>query len=369
MKKELIISTYDSLGNPYYSGGGAIAIHEVAKRFVEEYRVTVLTGNYKGAKNRVFDAVHYSHIGPSWFGPQTSQILFHFVLPFYVLTRNFDYWIENFTPPISTSFLPLFTKKPVIGLVHMLSAEDMKRKYKLPFDLIEKIGLRFYKYFIVLSKSAKNKIQKINSRAEILVTKNGISIPEKVKEYSKRSKSFILFLGRIEVDQKGLDLLLKNYQIVFKKTKLPLKIAGTGSKREIDKLKSLLEEYNLEGIVELVGQVSGPHKHKILSEASIVVIPSRFETFSITALEAIAYNIPLICCDIDGMKWVPKGDSVKFKYNSSECLTKKLIDLQLNEDKRISISNNQKTTSKNYSWNSVFVEYNNFIHQLLNKNE
>lgn len=364
MKKELIISTYDSQGNPYYSGGGASAIHEVAKRFVDEYRVTILTGNYQGAKDKMIDAVHYKHIGPSSFGPSTSQIFFHLLLPFYILTSSFDYWIENFTPPISTSFLPLFTRKPVIGLVHMLSGEDMKRKYKLPFDLVEKIGLKLYKYFIVLSESTKLKIQNLNIKAKVLVTKNGIFRPRNLRDYTKRSRSYILFLGRIEVDQKGLDLLINSYQEVYKKTKTPLKIAGTGSQPELDKLRKLIKHNNLDSVVEMVGQVSGQNKHKILSGASIVVIPSRFETFSITALESISYNIPLVCCDINGMKWIPDGDSDKFTFDSSECLAKTLISLQKNEAKRFKMSTNQKNTVKDFSWSSVFSEYSNFLKEI-----
>ena len=365
MKRELIISTYDSLGNPHYSGGGADAIHTVAKELAKDFRVTILTADFPGAKNHFVDAIHYQYIGIKKAGPLLGQALFHLMLPFFVLTKKHDLWIESFTPPISTSFLPLFTRKPVVGLIHMLSGADMRRKYKLPFDWVENFGLRFYKNFIVLSESTKERLLKIKKTARILVTKNGIVPPKNLKDYSLRRKDYFLFLGRIEVNQKGLDLLLKNFNSVYNQTGTPLKIAGTGVKAEIDKLNILISKYNLQDKVELVGRVAGAEKHNLLSHASIVIIPSRFETFSITALESIAYNVPFVCCDIPGMRWIPKGDSVKFVYNSSASLAKKIVFLQKNEALKKQITQNQKITVKNFSWKKISEEYKTFLNQVV----
>jgi len=365
MKRELIISTYDSLGNPHYSGGGADAVHAVAKELADEFRITILAANFPGAKNRFVDAVHYHYIGLSFVGPQLGQALFHLQLPFYVLTKHFDIWVESFTPPISTSFLPLFTRKPVVGLIHMLSGADMRRKYGLPFDWVEDLGLRLYKNFIVLSESTKEKLLKIKKTAHILVTKNGIEKPKSLKDYTLRKKDYFLFIGRIEVDQKGLDLLLKNFISVYKQTGLPLKIAGSGTVAEMEKLTKLIAKYDLHSCVELLGRVVGAEKHQLLSHASIIVIPSRFETFSITALESIAYNVPLLCCNIPGMRWIPKGDSVKFTYNSSSSLAKNLISLQKNEVLKKQISQNQKLTVKNFSWKKISEEYKTFLNQIV----
>ena len=128
-KPKIIISSYDDLKNPYYAGGGAVVVHEVFKRLKESYKVKVITGKYPGSIDEIVDGVVYERIGTNFFGPRLGQLIFQVILPFYALTEKFDLWVESFTPPFSTAFLPLFSKKPVVGLVHMLSAQDMQMSW------------------------------------------------------------------------------------------------------------------------------------------------------------------------------------------------------------------------------------------------
>lgn len=365
IKKDVVISSYDSIDNPFYSGGGAIAVHAVARRLTKKFRVTILTASFKGSKNNITDGVKYQYISWPFFGPQVGQIVFQVLLPFFALSKKYDCWIESFTPPFSTSFLQLYTKKPVIGLVHMLSGEDMNRKYNLPFQAVESIGLKTYKYFIVLSENIKNKIAKVNNFAKFLVTKNGIDIPKRLPDYSNKVDEYILFIGRIEVNQKGLDLLIAAYKKVFEQHRLVLKIAGSGSQAEIEKLKALIVKNNLQDKVQLLGRVNGPEKIKTITKASLIVISSRFETFSITALEAITYGIPLICFDIQGMSWIPKHLSLRAKSFSTNSLASRINTLLSSKTKRSNMSQLQIKESKKYSWDKVAMEYENFLTEII----
>lgn len=364
MRKNLVISTYDSIGNPYYSGGGAQSIHEVSKRLNQDYKVTVIAGNYPKAKEKFTDGVHYRYMGTKLFGPKVGQIIYHLCLPLAVLTNKHDLWIENFTPPISTSFLPLFTKKPVVGLVHMLSGEDMRRKFGFPFDIIEKFGLKLYKHFIVLSKNNQERIKLTNPNANFLITKNGVDIPKKLLPYQKRNKKHILFLGRIEINQKGLDTLISAYSQLNETVSIPLVIAGGGEKSEIENLKNIIRDHGLQDKVKLVGRVSGQKKDWYLKHASLVVIPSRYETFSVTALEAISYNIPLICSDVDGMKWILNNNAIKFPSGSVEgllrSLSKLLEDTKLQEE----MTKLQSSTANQFNWDLIVGSYKKFLNNL-----
>ena len=195
-KPKIIISSYDDSKNPYYGGGGAVAVHEIAKRLVSEYEITVLTGKYPNSKDENIDGVIYKRVGVSSGYAKLDQLFFHLVLLTRVRDENFDIWIESYTPPFSTSFLPLFTKKPVIGLVHMLSAADMERKYKLPFHLIENLGLRLYENFIVQSEESKKKILQINLKSQVYVIPPGVTLSEK----KSRIKQHILFIRYCFID-------------------------------------------------------------------------------------------------------------------------------------------------------------------------
>src|SRR5947209_2354 len=110
-KLSIIISSYDDIKNPVYGGGGAQAVHQLAKKLAARYTVTVLTGTYKKAKNEMVDKVLYKRVGSDIFGHKIGQLLFQYALLRHAKKGNFDIWIESSTPPFTFSLLPLFCKK------------------------------------------------------------------------------------------------------------------------------------------------------------------------------------------------------------------------------------------------------------------
>lgn len=354
--KNIIISNYDDVNNSHYGGGGAIAVHEVAKRLVKYFKVKVITGKSYGLKNDNIDGVNYQRIGIEMnFIPQISQIIYSLCLPFYVKTENYNVWIESFTPPFSTGFLQLFTKKPVIGLVHMLSGSEMRRKFKFPFDVIEKYGLKTYNHIIVNSISIKNKIVGINKHAKVITIGNGI---DKIRKHNENS-DYALFLGRIDIDQKGLDLLLNSWININKK----LIIAGNSD--ELDNLNQSIEDLGLQEKVTTVDKVSGKEKIELFSNAAFVVIPSRFETYSVVALESFSYGLPVVCFDIAGLEWIPQGAAIKvFPYNTTS-FASACNALFKNRKRRNRMGSIGKTYAGKYRWNSIALKYKNYISTLI----
>ncbi|MBM2817806.1 MAG: hypothetical protein HW401_396 [Parcubacteria group bacterium] len=362
IKKRIIFSSYDDVKNPEYGGGGAVAIHEIAKRLTDRFEIIVITGSYKGSSNEKIDDVAYKRIKTHYLGAKIGQLIFHFFLPFYSVCLKYDLWIESFTPPFSTSFLPIFAGKPVIGLVHMLSGEDMSRKYNIPFYLIEKVGLKAYDYFIVLNQESKDEIKKINKNAEIQIISNGVYMPEIRKTHCPEH---ILFLGRIEINQKGLDLLLKAFSIVRDKINYKLAIAGSGNNNELKKLKKIIESYDLMGKINLLGKVGGYEKEDAFRKSAFVVIPSRFETLSLVALEAMSFGLPVISFEIEGMKWISANCCIKAKPFSEIDLAQKMLDLSQDVQKREIMGDNGRQFALQFEWGKKAIEYENYILNIL----
>ena len=362
-KKRIVFSQYDDIKNPHYAGGGAYAVHEIAKRSAKNYKVTVVTGNYPNALTGISDGIKYMRLGPSFLGPKLGQLIYHILLPFAVKRTKHDIWLESFTPPFSTSFTPLFTDKPVVGLVHMLSGYDMRRKYRLPFDWVEKIGIKKYQNFIVMNKADREKILKINPGAKVEIIGNGLNLPRRV---SKVDSQHILYLGRIEVDQKGLDLLIKAYSAYKNKIKLPLLIAGSGQGEELKHLNNLLDKNNIKKKVILTGRVSGKKKADLFKKAVFVVIPSRYETFSIVALEALSYGVPLLTFDLDGLSWIPKKCRLTADNENWKKFGRLIYRLYSDKSLRDRMSLSAKKASKNYSWDKKYKEYQKFIDEVIN---
>jgi len=357
---KIVISSYDDIHNPHYGGGGAIAVHEVARRLAQKaFDVTVLTGKFNGSKNLLIDNVNYKRIGIDvLFAPQLSQLIYSLILPFYVVNLHYDIWIESFTPPFSTNFLQIFTQKPVVGLVHMLAGEDMKRKYLLPFNLIENIGIKTYKYFIVSTNIFKNKIKLINKHAQINVISNGI---DRVRGNSGKAR-YALFLGRLELNQKGLDLLIQSWQYV----KGSLIIAGKGN--DYKKIVKMIGNLKLANKITLVGFAAGIKREQLLRDAAFVVVPSRFETFSMSALEAFSYGLPIVCYDIEGLRWTPKNAVIKtlaFDNRSYAAGCNKLF----NENemrKRMGIS--AKNYARQHTWRLAGEKFRITVEKILKHN-
>ncbi len=211
MKTKIIISSYDDLKNPVYSGGGAYAVHQLAKRLSKKYSVTVVTGSFKKAKNQMIDNVSYVRIGSCVFGHKIGQLIYQFALLKYSRNQKYDLWIESTTPPFTFSLLSKYSKKPVIAWVNMLCGEDMQRKYKLNFRVIEQELCKLYKHIITPTDWVKKEVLKMNKDSEVSTITLGLEKKTAIKNVINNFmlKNYLLFLGRIEVDQKGLDLLIK----------------------------------------------------------------------------------------------------------------------------------------------------------------
>src|SRR5690606_32257467 len=101
---------------------------------------------------------------------------------------------------------------------------------------------------------------------------------------SRESGHYVLFLGRLEREQKGLDLLMQAWTRICAPLDIPLVIAGEGPARP--EIEAWIQREQLGPLVRLIGRVEGRAKRDALRGARVFAMPSRFETFGITALEA-----------------------------------------------------------------------------------
>jgi glycosyltransferase involved in cell wall biosynthesis len=108
---------------------------------------------------------------------------------------------------------------------------------------------------------------------------------------------YVLFIGRLDMEHKGLDLLLRAWSKVCGPARIPLVIAGEGEARA--ELEAAISRDGLGEWVRIIGRVEGDAKRAAFTGSRIVVVPSRYETFGIVALEAMAAGKPVICFNIE----------------------------------------------------------------------
>lgn len=116
---------------------------------------------------------------------------------------------------------------------------------------------------------------------------------------TENSKVKLLFLGRIG-DRKGiydlLEVIHKDPQFFRKHCKLL--IGGDG---EVEKLKKIINHYQISDIVDYIGFVSGDIKKEVLKSSDIYLLPSYNEGLPISILEAMSYAKPVISTNVGGI--------------------------------------------------------------------
>lgn len=117
---------------------------------------------------------------------------------------------------------------------------------------------------------------------------------EKCDRVLNDSKVNIVCVGRLH-ECKGYDRLIN---VVAKlenkyKNKLHIEIYGDGGEK--DKLSSMIAEYNLKDIIFLKGRVNNPYKY--IKNNDLFILCSRFETFGLVIVEAMALGVPVFALE------------------------------------------------------------------------
>jgi glycogen synthase len=291
---------YDDVGNPWCGGGGALRAFKVNQCLAKNNDITVITGNYTNAKNEMVDNVRFIRIGSglSYF---LSRLSFSLSIPYFINKFESDIVI-NECSYFSPCFADIYTKRPVINIIHHLIGKHSFRIYPLlglyPF-LVEKMFLKTIKNLITSAEQIRNDIQRTARLEKSVSIANGVA--EEWYDLTPEEKPFVLFLGRIDIYMKGLDILLESFAGVDKNHDIILKIAGGGKSREVLRLKNLIELSGMKNRIECLGKVSEEEKKELMRTCQFLVMPSRFEGWGITALEANAAGKPVLGTRIKGL--------------------------------------------------------------------
>jgi glycogen(starch) synthase len=360
---------YDDIDNPWVGGGGALRVYEICRRLAKKHDITVITGKYPGSCSCEKSGVLYKRIGipKSYF---LSRLTYGLNAWRYIIGKDYDLIVDEFSAH-SPCFTPFFTRKPVIASLQNLYAVHALKSHRLLgllFILFEKCGLRLYKNFIPGSPFLKNKLENEILKDERIKAE---VIPNGVEEFlfSGRvtEKNYILFLGRIDIYHKGLDILLTAFENIADKIKnLDLLIAGGG--RDEKRLKNLIAKSNVKERIKFIGRVyEREEKRKLLSEALFVCTPSRFETWPLVPIEAGACGKAVIATKIPG-NWdaVKEGETgVLIKPDDAGSLFKAMLRLLEDVNLRKKLGGNAEQWARKFLWGEIAKKQENFYYRCL----
>jgi glycosyltransferase involved in cell wall biosynthesis len=360
---------FDDLEQPW-GGGQARRTYEVNRQLAAErgWQIMVVTGSYSGARPREVAVgagrLRYRRAGG---GPFPLNVL-TFLASFPLLARRYghDLLVEDFTTPVGPGLAPRWTDRPAIGSAQFLFADQMARKYRLPFDRLERAALASggYRHLVALAESGAARLRAAAPQAEVRVIPQGVNTEDFVPEGEiDGGGEHVLYLGRLDVDQKGLDVLLAAWARLRPEERPELLVAGGG--REQVAVARLILELRLEGSVRLMGVVRGEEKRRLLRGARFLVMPSRYETFGISAVEALAAGKPVVASRVAGLEEAAQGGAVWVPPGDAPALAAAVRQLWADADQRRALGRAGREAVSDLTWDRVAREQGTYYEKVV----
>jgi len=357
----ILHTIYDHPDNPWVGGGGAIRALELNRRLVSRgHKVTVLSGAYAGARDGTDEGIELCFLGnQSGYLKSTFSFAYHANLFAKSRAHEYDVVVEDFAP-----WNPVFTYRlgqvpSVLHVNHREGLNLLKRRpiSGLPFFLLEKYYPSRFRHVTALSDWTRRKI----NRPDALVLPAGIR-EDLVEEgarlagSAKRERT-VVFVGRLEINNKGLDTLL---EAIGRMDGIRLVVAGKG--RDEGRLMEMARGLP----VDFLGFVSEEEKRGLLSRAGVFVLPSRFEGWGIAVLEAAACGAPVVVSDIPELSYaVDGGFGRSFRTGDPGDLARVLGGILSDSETPGAMGRKGREFAASHNWDSIADLYEQYLQDIV----
>lgn len=354
--KILLVNWQDRL-NPQ-SGGAEIHLHEIFSRLARGgHRVTMLVSGWNGAPEReTVDGMEVHRVGSRHtfgaFAPAAGRRL--------LAGSGYDLVVEALNKvPV---FTPLWTRTPVVLLVHHLFGTDAFREASFPVAaltwLLERpLPLAYHEVPVqAISRSTADDLAARGLRAaDLRVIHPGVDpaffAPDPA--VPRRAEPTFLYLGRLQ-RYKGVDRLLQAAaRLRDRGVAVRLVIGGKGEFEP--ELRRLARRLRIEDRVEFVGFVSEERKRDLLRTSWANVFPSPKEGWGITNVEAAACGTPSVASDAPGLREsVRDGETgVLVPVNDVDALADALADLAARPERVEELGRAARRFALRLSWDAA----------------
>lgn len=362
------------------SGGPARVAYEISKKLVERgHEVTVYTTD--GFKHRLdveknkpvdVDGIRtYYFRNLSSYLAGKSSLPIPYYLPVVAMKdiKGFDIVHIHEHRTVLAAVACHYAKKHNISYVVQAHGSILptfqKQTFKKIFDMF--VGYRILSgasKVIALTKTESEQYKKMGiDENKIVIVPNGIDMSEydnlperghfKEKYSIKDDEKVILYLGRVH-RIKGVDLLIKAFADLAKGIDdVRLVIVGPDDGL-LPALKKQIEYLKIGDRILFTGPLYERNKLEAYVDADVYVLPSVYEIFSVTVLEACACGTPVVVTDRCGIADVIDGEAgFATPYNKDQ-LRDKIVEILGDEELRLRFGEGgRKLTRKYFSWDTI----------------
>lgn len=364
---------------PWTSAGPQIISYNIINRLIEYFDIEVLCVEPPDKKNlcRYYNNKIKFHFVPK------AKLPFVYQWSYYRKIKqlgNFDIvHFQNF-PGGKMVLLPRFTRKiskKVILTIHDWIPFELKY-YKLGNKIqhlihwrLSNYTLKFFDHLIVMSNFMKETVIKNlhHLTIPISILPIGINVTNyelsNTKNITLEGKINLFFCGRL-YEKKGVGNLIRAFKIVSKKNpQIHLYIGGKG---ELEKeYKSLVKHEGLFSKVHFLGFLNKERLKRYLKSVDICILPSEYEGFGITVLEAMAAGKPVITSNRGGQTDFVKNNANAILTNTLNhyLIAQEILRLIGNEQKLKNLSYQARLTAEKYDWSKLISQYISFYNNLI----
>lgn len=366
---------YDHRRNPWVGGGGAVRAHEINRRLVARgATVHCLCGAYPGAPAEMIDdGVTYEFAGARQPYP-LSRWTYSRAAGRALGRRSYDIAVVDFSAytPVSVPPVP---RGAVVAVVHHLAGPAARQRWGpvagAALRAIEARRLRRFRWISAVSADTLAEVAAVvPPTTRLCVIGNAVDDTFFRLDRREVEPPFILYLGRLDLFHKGLDVLLHSFaDFVVRCPGVSLRIAGTG--KDAATLRSLVAASPAREHIQLLGAVSLAEKYSLLAGARMVAMPSRLEGWGMVAAEAMAAGAPLIASTAGALPEVTGGGvgAILIRPDSADELTTAMMQLDSDLDLRRDLGARARAYARDrYDWNRVAEQHYEFLDGALREN-
>jgi glycogen(starch) synthase len=197
------------------------------------------------------------------------------------------------------------------------------------------------------------------------VVYNGLDIPPVTPKSAPADAPKLLCLGRLKI-RKGFDVALKAFaSIAGRFPEARLVVAGDGPERP--SLERQAAQLGIDGVVDFIGWVAPEDVPALVTNATVVVMPSRHEPFGLVALDAALMARPIVASRVGGlMEVVTHGKSgLLVEPDDSAGLAEALAFLLENRDLAAEMGRIARRSAQTvFSWNRCVDGYDELYQKL-----
>lgn len=308
-------------------GGGPVHVWQLSRRLkqIQGVYIEIVTSNLRfhnypstGDKEQSLKVTRLGREGS--LANIVDRLFFLCHLFIYLMRAEFDILhVHPYSPLLIAKIVGLCKAKPVVVTIHTLGMEPigLPRMMTAPLVLLDRLVTFRIKYDALIFVDRKLKHQESTSKRKFFIP-NGVDVQafDRISGKKRRDIFQFLFVGRFH-RQKNLVTLVRAFAQFIKKGKISARLLLIGDGPEYDQIKSLIRLLEVEDKVFLPGVMRGARLVRAYKESKAFILPSRYEGYPLTILEAWAAKLPVAATKVGESQYLVRTGENGFLANDA----------------------------------------------------